>query len=166
MEPKLASPSLSFGAGLEESGVVTVAGERESKRRSTRLVRRVAHRGGTVPLPLLSPEFLVAIIINVDLSQLEPLAKVLPLPEANVGVVAGSDSIILAVSALDHIRFKILVMLQPLSSPREINAIAVPVDAAATILGCIRIVTAEIRNEMGDVLFKLCDYDIEVGGSF
>ncbi|XP_052117357.1 uncharacterized protein LOC107489016 isoform X2 [Arachis duranensis] len=43
----------------------------------------------------------------------------------------------------------------------KIDVVTVPVDAAATVLGCSRIITAEIRNEMGDVLFKLCDCDIE-----
>ncbi|KAL4306468.1 uncharacterized protein DS421_16g543880 [Arachis hypogaea] len=47
----------------EESGVVTVVGERESQRR-TRHVRKETHRGGTVPLPLLSLEFLVAVVVH------------------------------------------------------------------------------------------------------
>ncbi|KAL4344382.1 hypothetical protein AHAS_Ahas11G0172800 [Arachis hypogaea] len=52
-----------FGAAVEESGVVTVVGERESQRR-TRRVRKETHRGGTVPLPTLSPEFLVAVVVH------------------------------------------------------------------------------------------------------
>ncbi|QHN78522.1 uncharacterized protein DS421_19g662010 [Arachis hypogaea] len=43
----------------------------------------------------------------------------------------------------------------------KIDVVAVSVDAAATVLGCSRIITAEIRNEIGVVLFKLCDCDIE-----
>ncbi|QHN95182.1 p-loop nucleoside triphosphate hydrolase superfamily protein [Arachis hypogaea] len=43
----------------------------------------------------------------------------------------------------------------------KIDIVAVPVDAAATVLGCSRIITNEIRNKMGVVLFKLCDCDIE-----
>ncbi|KAL4344805.1 hypothetical protein AHAS_Ahas11G0215100 [Arachis hypogaea] len=52
-----------FGAAVEESGVVTVVGERESQRR-TRHVRKETHRGGTVPLPPLSPELLVAVVVH------------------------------------------------------------------------------------------------------
>ncbi|XP_052117358.1 uncharacterized protein LOC107489016 isoform X3 [Arachis duranensis] len=48
----------------------------------------------------------------------------------------------------------------------KIDVVTVPVDAAATVLGCSRIITAEIRNEMGDVLFKLCDCDIEQNNIF
>ncbi|QHO12209.1 uncharacterized protein DS421_15g504940 [Arachis hypogaea] len=54
---------LSFGAAVEESGVVTAVGERESQKR-TRRVRKETHRGGTVPLPPLSPEFLVAVVVH------------------------------------------------------------------------------------------------------
>ncbi|QHO07475.1 uncharacterized protein DS421_14g463970 [Arachis hypogaea] len=50
-------------AAVEESGVVTVVGERESQRR-TRRVRKEMHRGGTVPLLPLSPEFLVTVVVH------------------------------------------------------------------------------------------------------
>ncbi|KAL4287981.1 hypothetical protein AHAS_Ahas19G0240500 [Arachis hypogaea] len=66
MEPELSSPSLSFGPAVEESEVVTVARERESKRRRKRHVRRVTHRAGTIPLPPLSPEFLVAVVVHAE----------------------------------------------------------------------------------------------------
>ncbi|QHO20162.1 uncharacterized protein DS421_11g335470 [Arachis hypogaea] len=86
------------------------------------MCERVTHRGGTIPLP---PEFLVAAMINGDLSQLEPLAMVLPLPEANAGLLLVLILLSWAVSALDYIRFKFLSRCNH-HHCRKIKAVAIP----------------------------------------